>query len=90
MCIRDRALGIAIPSAPAALGVFEAAITGAIVLLGGTTSSGFGYALIVHLINFVSVGFFGLWGLARQQESISSLLKAVLNRNSRIVPNESK
>jgi len=84
------ALGIAIPSAPAALGVFEAAITGAIVLLGGTTSNGFGYALIVHLINFVSVGVFGLWGLARQQESISTLLKAVINRNSRIVPNESK
>ncbi len=84
------ALGIAIPSAPAALGVFEAAITGAIVLLGGSTSSGFGYAMIVHLINFVSVGVLGIWGLFRQQENLSSLFKVIINKNSSTVPNESK
>jgi uncharacterized protein (TIRG00374 family) len=74
------ALGVAIPSAPAALGVFEAAVTGAVVLLGGTAGSAFGYALIVHLTHFVVVGILGMWGLARDQVSFSTLVNDVLKR----------
>jgi uncharacterized protein (TIRG00374 family) len=74
------ALGIAVPSAPAALGVFEAAITGAVVLLGGTTGSAFGYAMIVHLIHFVVAGILGMWGLARDQVSFSTLVNDVMKR----------
>jgi hypothetical protein len=75
------ALGIAIPSAPAALGVFEAALTGAVVLLGGTTSSGFAYGLMVHLIHFVVVAIIGLWGLSRDQMSLSTLFNEILRKN---------
>jgi len=75
------ALGIAIPSAPAALGVFEAALTGAVVLLGGTTSSGFAYGLMVHLIHFIVVAIIGLWGLSRDQVSLSTLFTEILRKN---------
>ena len=78
------ALGIAIPSAPAALGVFEAALTGAIVLLGGTTSSAFGYALIVHLIHFVAAGILGMWGLARDQANLSTIFNEILKKKSTV------
>jgi uncharacterized protein (TIRG00374 family) len=76
------ALGIAIPSAPAALGVFEAALTGAVVLLGGSTSSGFAYGLMVHLIHFVVVAIIGLWGLSRDQVSLSTLFTEILRKNT--------
>jgi len=77
------AMGIAIPSAPAALGVFEAAITGAVVLLGGTTSGGFGYAMIVHLVHFVVVAIIGMWGLSRGQVSLATVINEVLTRKQR-------
>lgn len=76
------ALGIAIPSAPAALGVFEAALTGAIVLLGGTTSSAFGYALVVHLIHFIVAGILGMWGLSRDQANLSTIFNVILKKKS--------
>lgn len=76
------ALGVAIPSAPAALGVFEAAFTGAVVIIGGATSVGFGYALILHLIQFVLVGILGMWGLSRDKVSLSTFFKEVLKKDT--------
>jgi uncharacterized protein (TIRG00374 family) len=82
------ALGIAIPSAPAALGVFEAAVTGAVVLLGGTSSGGFGYAVVVHLVHFIIVGILGMWGISRDQSSLSSLFNVIFRKNSTSTPAE--
>ena len=57
------ALGIAIPSAPAALGTFEAAIVGALSLLGIDQTTGLAYAILMHFMQFILTGFFGLMGL---------------------------
>ncbi len=80
------ALGVAIPSAPAALGVFEAAFTGAVVLIGGSASTGFAYALILHLIQFIMVGILGIWGLNRDGTRLSAFIGEVMKKESQPKP----
>lgn len=69
------ALGVAIPSAPAALGVYEATMVAAVVVLGGDKSLALAMALIMHVLQFISSGIFGLWGLIREGHSLSSIYK---------------
>jgi glycosyltransferase 2 family protein len=65
------ALGVAVPSAPAALGVFEAAIVGSLALLGVDQSTALAYAITMHFINFIVTGVIGLIGLIREGRSLS-------------------
>ena len=67
------ALGVAIPSAPAALGVYEASMVAAAVILGGAESQALAYAILFHVIQFIVSGFFGIWGLIRDGQTFSSL-----------------
>lgn len=68
------AMGVAVPSAPAALGVFEGALAGALSMVGVSFSLALGYAILMHFIQFVITGVLGVWGLAREGRSFSSLL----------------
>ncbi len=68
------ALGIAIPSAPAALGTFEAAIVGALKILGVDETRGLAYAITMHFVQFVITGILGLIGLLRQGRPLGELL----------------
>ncbi|HNT55285.1 MAG TPA: lysylphosphatidylglycerol synthase transmembrane domain-containing protein [Anaerolineaceae bacterium] len=72
----DSALGlsIAIPSAPAALGVFEAALVGALTILGLSEGPALAYAISLHAVQFVTTGILGLWGLLRERQSIQEVL----------------
>jgi glycosyltransferase 2 family protein len=69
------AMGVAVPSAPAALGVFEGSLAGALSLVGVSFSLALGYAILMHFIQFVITGILGLWGLARDGRSFSSLFR---------------
>lgn len=71
------ALGVAIPSAPAALGVYEASLVAALSILGISYSIGLGYAILMHFIQFVSTAVLGFWGLARERRSLASLFNEV-------------
>lgn len=75
------ALGVAIPSAPAALGVFEGVLAGALTFLGVPLNTAVAYAILMHFLNFFSTGFFGFWGLIRERRSISSLFSQIQFRN---------
>lgn len=66
------ALGIAVPSAPGAVGVFEAAMVGALTLLGFSASVGLAYAVILHFIQWILTGILGVYGLASAGRSITS------------------
>ncbi len=68
------ALGVAIPSAPSALGVYEATYVGAIAILGGQTGMALAYALVLHLLNFLLAAIFGVWGLFREGLGFSKIL----------------
>ena len=72
-------LGIALPSAPAGLGVYEVAMVGAFSLLGVPTSVALAIALVSHLIHISLTGFFGVYGIFRDGESISGLYQRLRN-----------
>jgi len=76
------ALGIAIPSAPAALGTFEAAMVGALTILGIDQTTGLAYAITLHFTQIVITGVLGFVGLMRQGRSISGLFRDLQNRKS--------
>lgn len=72
-------LGIAIPSAPAGLGVYEVAMVGAFSLLGLPSSAGLAIALVSHLISITLTGLVGITGIFRDGESISGMYQKVRN-----------
>ncbi|NPV86384.1 MAG: flippase-like domain-containing protein [Anaerolineae bacterium] len=67
------AMGIAIPSAPAALGVFEAALVGGLALLGVANSTALAYAVLMHFMQVAITGVLGFYALAQEGRSIASL-----------------
>ncbi len=71
------ALGVAIPSAPAGLGVYEAAMVFALTTLGISKPEALAYALIMHLLQFVLTGILGFWGLLRERQSISTIFSEI-------------
>ena len=68
------ALGVAIPSAPAAVGVYEASMTAALVIVGANQSTALVYAILLHVLQFTISMIFGLWGLIRDGQNFSSLM----------------
>ena len=66
-------LGIAAPSSPGAIGVFEAVLVGALVVFGLDASPATAYALSVHFTSYVITALIGGYGLYKDGESLSSL-----------------
>jgi hypothetical protein len=76
------ALGVAIPSAPASVGVYEATILGAFALLGISSGSAVAYAIVLHLVQIFVTAVFGLWGMARDGQKLSTLLDSLVNKKN--------
>lgn len=70
------AMGIAIPSAPAAIGVFEASLVGALSLVGIDATVSLAYAVVMHFIQFAVTGILGMIGLMREGRSLGSVFNA--------------
>lgn len=79
-------LGVALPSAPAGVGVFEASMVAALALLGLNSSSVLAYALLVHFSQVVLAVLLGVWGLAREKQSLSSLISRSGEQTSSSLP----
>ncbi len=69
------AMGIAIPSAPASLGTFEASIVGALNILGIDETPALALAITIHFIQFFTTGILGLYALLRQGRTLGNLFK---------------
>jgi glycosyltransferase 2 family protein len=67
------ALGIAAPSSPGAIGVYEAVLVGALVVFGLDASTATAFALSMHIISYMLTGLIGGFGLYKDGESLSSL-----------------
>jgi glycosyltransferase 2 family protein len=67
------AFGGAIPSLPGAVGTFEGAFGGALVLLTGNESASFAAALTGRLYNYINSGVVGGIGLAREGQTLSGI-----------------
>ncbi len=72
-------LGIAIPSAPAQLGVYEVAMVGALTLLGYPAGQALAVALVAHLIHIGFTGVVGTLGLIREGETLTGLYARLKN-----------
>lgn len=81
-------LGVAIPSAPAGLGVFEATMVAALALLGLNSSSVLAYAVLIHFAQVVLAVLLGIWGLAREKQSLTSLISRSEDENRGALPQE--
>ncbi|MFZ3070462.1 MAG: lysylphosphatidylglycerol synthase domain-containing protein, partial [Anaerolineaceae bacterium] len=69
------AFASALPSAPAGLGVFEAATVSAYTLLGTDQSTALVIALILHAIQFVAQCLLGMIGLYLLGENLGNLFR---------------
>jgi uncharacterized membrane protein YbhN (UPF0104 family) len=69
------ALGIAAPSSPGAIGVYEAVLVGALVVLGLDASPATAFALSMHIVSYLVTGLIGGYGLYKDGESLSSIYK---------------
>lgn len=77
------ALGIALPSAPASLGVYEGTMVAALAIFKVDQSAALSIALVLHFIQIFVTSILGIYGLSVQGQSISSLLERIrIRRNS--------
>lgn len=66
-------LGIALPSAPAGLGVYEIAMVGALSLLGVPAAQALAVAIVAHLIHICVTGVIGVYALFKDGETLAGL-----------------
>lgn len=71
------AVGVAVPSSPAAVGVFEAALVGALRAFDVDLSVALAYAVTVHLLFFLLTALFGVYGLVQDGQSLGRLYRRV-------------
>jgi uncharacterized protein (TIRG00374 family) len=69
------AMGVAAPSSPGSVGVYEAAVVGALALFKLNAATALAFALSAHLINYVVTGIVGAIGLAQDGESLAGLYR---------------
>ena len=67
--------GIAAPSAPGYVGVFDAACSGALIALGVDNELALSYAIAVHLLLYVTVTGSGLLAMWHLELSLSEVIK---------------
>ena len=77
------AFGGAIPSLPGGVGTLEGAMAGALTLLSGNQSVALAVALTSRALNYIYSGVFGLYGLSREGQTISSIYQQLLKFQSR-------
>jgi len=70
-------LGIATPSSPGAVGVFEAAIVGALSSFAVNPSVALAYAIATHLLQIIVTTLLGVYALARDGETLAGLYAQV-------------
>jgi uncharacterized protein (TIRG00374 family) len=76
-CLAVSSLGVALPSSPGGLGVFEGAVVGALAVFNLDSSNALAYAFTMHFWNYLITGLLGSYALARDGESILHLYDRV-------------
>ena len=73
------ALGVALPSAPAGLGIYESSIVAGLKLFSIDESIALAYALILHISQFILIAVLGLYALMRDGYSLRNLFSQLVN-----------
>ncbi|NMB61041.1 MAG: flippase-like domain-containing protein [Chloroflexi bacterium] len=74
------AFGIALPSAPAGLGVFEGTLVAALAVFHIENEVALSYAIVMHVVQLLTIGVLGLVSLTIQGNSLRALVVKVLDR----------
>jgi len=74
------AFGIALPSAPAGLGVFEGTLVAALVVFHIENEVALSYAIVMHVVQLLTIAVLGLVSLTIQGNSLGALVGKVLDR----------
>lgn len=72
------ALGIALPSAPAGLGIYESSIVAGLKLFNIDESIALAFALIMHISQFILIGILGIYALSRDGFSLKNLFSQLV------------
>ena len=71
------ALGVALPSAPAGLGLWEAATVAALTMAAVPAEMALAFAILSHLASFISLAALGIAGLVFEGQSFGELARSV-------------
>jgi uncharacterized protein (TIRG00374 family) len=69
-------IGVALPSAPSSLGVFEGAVTAVLTMGGLAQGTAVAFAIAIHLLNIVILSTLGTLGLLIEGMSLGAILAA--------------
>jgi uncharacterized protein (TIRG00374 family) len=73
-------LGVAAPSTPSYIGVYEAVQVSALAVFGIGSSTAFAYAVVAHTIYFIFTAIFGAIGLARDGLTLGEVFRQIRDR----------
>jgi uncharacterized protein (TIRG00374 family) len=76
------ALGNAIPSLPGAIGIFEAALVGALTLVSGDQGTSLAVALVSHFYNYIVTGIIGAYTLSTEGETLMGVYRQLRKRQT--------
>jgi uncharacterized protein (TIRG00374 family) len=74
------AFGGAVPSAPGAVGTYEAALGGALTLVSSDEARSVAVAITAHLFNYLITGALGIYALSTEGETLSSIYRQLRRR----------
>ena len=68
------ALGIALPSVPASVGLWEASVVAALAVLGVNREVALAFAIVIHIVVFLQMAILGIIGLHIEGENFNDLV----------------
>jgi len=72
------AFGGAVPSAPGAVGTYEAALGGALTLITSDEASSIAVAITSHLFNYITSGILGIYALSTEGQTLSGVYRQLM------------
>jgi uncharacterized membrane protein YbhN (UPF0104 family) len=69
-------IGVALPSSPSSLGVFEGAVTAVLTMAGMPVDTAVAYAIAIHVLNIILLNLLGGFSLWMERQSLGSILSA--------------
>lgn len=69
-------IGVALPSSPSSLGVFEGAVTVVLTMGGMEPDAVIAYAIAIHMLNILTLSALGVLGLLVERRSLGSIVTA--------------
>ncbi len=77
------AFGGAVPSAPGAVGTYEAALGGALTLVTSDEARSVAVAITAHLLNYILMAILGIYALSTEGETLSGIYHKLIDFRAR-------